>query len=438
MTAAAIVVAVLTLLPVVVLAGRFGLRSPVAVLVTAYAAIVPFGSAIDLPIPLPAPFDTLSSVAGVAAIGGMAAHVALTRRSAPGLHAPMAWWLLFLGISACTYAWSIAPRTTVRELLLLASGIVLYLLAAVMPVTRRELERIGIGIVAGATVASLLALAMLITGRTPIGESGTPRFVITGDDPNHTAAGLLLPLVLAVVRGLDRHRAGVDRVASLGAAALMTLGIVLTGSRGGLISAVVALLVVGLHGARPGRVAAVGAAIVMFGLVALAAAPPEVETRLTSTSSTGRTTIWRLGVDACADHCALGSGWGTFPQVYQREFVTNPIAGGFRDEGYRAHNIWLQAIVETGVAGFVALVAAYGLVVREARRLGHAGDRITALAALTGLAVASSLVSNLIFKYFWLVPTYVALAASVSRRERRAAGQVSRAGTLEYQQPRVR
>lgn len=409
--------------PFVVLLAILGLRAPVGFLLLAYAAIVPFGSAIDLPLPLPPPFDTLSSVAGAAAITGMVAHLLLSRSSAPRLDRSMPIWLLFMGVAAISYAWSIAPRTTVREFLLLASGMGLFLLAGLMPATAREVRRIGTAVIAGATVASVLALGLLATGRTPVGRSGTPRFVITGDDPNHTAAGLLLPLALALGRALDSRMRASHRAAAAAASGLMGLGIVLTGSRGGLVAALIAVAVVALQDMRPARLMAAVVALVMVAGTAAVVAPPELGERLTSTSSTGRTDIWRLGLDACSQYCVLGSGWGTFPDVYQDEFVTNPRAGGFRDEGYRAHNIWLQAAVETGLLGAVLLVVAYALTLLTASRLPR-DLRGPCVGALVGLAVASSLISNLIFKYFWLVPTYVLVAAAASRRAA-AAGRRS-------------
>ena len=44
--------------------------------------------------------------------------------------------------------------------------------------------------------------------------------------------------------------------------------------------------------------------------------------------STGRTEIWRLGLSACSDHCLAGSGWGTFPDVYQDQFRTEEVVAG--------------------------------------------------------------------------------------------------------------
>ncbi len=43
-------------------------------------------------------------------------------------------------------------------------------------------------------------------------------------------------------------------------------------------------------------------------------------------SSSGRSNIWRVGLAAYPDYCALGSGWGTFPDVY--EATTQPTSPG--------------------------------------------------------------------------------------------------------------
>ena len=414
MSVALAVVAAVLLLPILVAAAGAGLRSPIGVLVTAYALIVPFGSAIDLPIPLPPPFDTLSSLAGVAAIGGMLMHLVLARKGAPRLVPALAAWAGFLGLCAASYAWSIDRDGTWTDLLLLASVVVLYGLTTLMPVSEPQVARIRDAIILGGALASLLGVFQLATGRTPVGESGQARFLLTGGDPNHTAAGLLLPLLLAVGRATHRGERPRTRVVSGGAAALMGIGILLTGSRGGLVALAAGLGVVFLQDLDVRRVLVAGGVLSVGLVFGLALAPADLETRLTTAGSTGRTDIWRLGVAACDRYCLAGSGWGTFPAVYQEEFRTNPAAGGYRTEGYRAHNIWLQAVVEVGVAGLVLLVVAYGASVVDALRLPR-DERGPPLAALVAMAVASSLVSNLTFKYFWLVPMYAALAASARR-----------------------
>jgi O-antigen ligase len=74
-----------------------------------------------------------------------------------------------------------------------------------------------------------------------------------------------------------------------------------------------------------------------------------------ATSSSGRTDIWQVGLAACSDYCAFGSGWGTYPQVYAETQASVPGARVLvGDQGsYQPHNLWLLAIVELGLPGLL-------------------------------------------------------------------------------------
>lgn len=404
----------LATVPLVALATIIGLRSPVGALVAAYAAIVPLGSAVDLPLPIPPPFDTLSSILGALASAAMAAQLVLLRRGTARLPSAVPVWLVFVGFAGTTFAWSVNDAATVKELFLLVSVVAVFVLASLLPITAAEVHRIGTAIVGGATAASLLGIGLFVIGRAPVGNSGAPRFLITGDDPNHTAAGLLLPLALAMWRALDRRPPRLVRGGWAAAAAAMGVGIVLTGSRGGLVAALVAVGAIAVQAGSLRRAAVVLAVPPVVALLAVTVAPAALQERLLRSDSTGRTEIWRLGLAACSEYCVVGSGWGTFPDVYQTQFRTDPDAGGYRTQGFRAHNIWLQALIELGVGGLLALVGAFAAMARDLIRLPPE-ERGPPIAALLALAVASSLVSNLTFKYFWLVLMYATFAVNGSR-----------------------
>jgi O-antigen ligase len=417
------VLLLLAAFPLVAIVIVSGFRSPLGVLVLAYAAIVPFGSATDLPIPLPPPFNTLSSLAGLVALLGMLVHLLVVRRGSASLPPAVPLWLLFLGVAGLTFAWSVDRSATADQLLLLASVMAVYVLTALMPVRQVDVQRIGTAIIAGAAMASLIGIGLFVAGRAPIGKSGVPRFLITGNDPNHTAAGLLLPLLLAISRTVDPRQRPANRTLAIGGVALMTTGILLTGSRGGVLAAVVGIVVIMLCGGSTRRAVSLVVVVGLAAALALRQAPASLEGRLVETSSTGRTDIWQLGLDTCPTYCVRGSGFGSFPAVYEEEFRTNPEGGGFRTAGFRAHNIWLQALIETGLTGLLLLVLAFTAATRDVWKLRRE-DRGPPLGALLALAVASSLISNLTFKYFWLVLMYAAVVVS-------AAGHTTREQFLE-------
>src|SRR5688500_2938253 len=59
----------------------FAIARPNKTILPAYAALVPVGSVFRLSVPLPTPFNTLSSLIGGIAIAAMIAHAVLYRRA---------------------------------------------------------------------------------------------------------------------------------------------------------------------------------------------------------------------------------------------------------------------------------------------------------------------------------------------------------------------
>lgn len=344
-------------------------------------------------------------MAAVVALAAVLVVLGRVRREVPAMLGP---WLFLVSFAALSTMWSVAASDTVEAVLVLAS--VATFLAAVVAVEHSPVvfRMVRTGVVAGGGAGALWGLVGFATGTLPVGGDGAARFSAI-DAPNATAAALLLPLVLALDRALACRARGDARGARLASllAALILVGILITGSRGGLVAAGVGLLVVAIvRGARVRRGAIL--VLVVVGL-AFALAPSGLQTRLTATHSTGRTGLWELGLEACEEHCVIGGGYGSFPSIYGETFRTTPDASGYHDDEFKAHNIWLEAAVEIGLAGVVLLLVAVALTVRHAWR-APPELRASALGALVAVLVATMFLSHLPFRYFWLVLVYVALA----------------------------
>lgn len=427
-----VVFGLLLVLPAVAAVGVAALRSPTRTVLPVYAALVPFGSGIALPIPLPSPFDTVTTLAGLAASGALVLHIILvggTRRLHPSLSA----WLMFVGVSGLTFAWSIDRGDTVERFLILISLVALYVVALLAPVGREEVERLKDGIIIGATLACGYGFFLLLTGNLPEEKAGLPRFATAGgvgdaSDPNITAAVLVLPLVLAISR-VFRSRRPIVRAAHGAAALLIATGLLLTASRGGMLAASLAVFVLVLHERRRALIVVVTLLLVtIVGLVGYALAPEQIE-RLDKPGSSGRTSIWMVGLIACERWCLTGSGLNTFEEVHTETLLSTAEATGFR-LGEPPHNMWLGVAIEVGVVGVALLAVALVLTALPLRRLSLT-RRGPPLAALVGLLVANFFLANLHFKYFWLVLLYVAYEAQsesdVPKTDDHAASAVARA-----------
>ncbi len=368
-------------------------------LLLGYALVVPFGSAIDLPIP--SPLDSMSSLVGALALAALALEFVgrADRRSLD--HVGPSLWLLFLGMTALSWFWSIDRSATFDETVVLGSLVGLSSLAAARRPSERFLLALLRALSASGATTGVVAITQLATGTLADSGTGLPRFALVGNDPNVTAGAMLLPLAssIALATTWRSHRA--HRI-HLVAAGLALSGIVLTISRGGLL-AVGVVVVVLLSRQRNRRLP-----VLVGVVVASAAILPFLPAAGRGVASTGRTSIWRLAVEGCDTWCWTGSGAGTFPLVHESIALTRPELAPQQLQ-FEAHNIFIGTAVELGILTSLLVVGIFAVALAIAH---HARNRFgaAALAGLLGVLVANLLVSNLGFKYVWLALLTATLA----------------------------
>jgi hypothetical protein len=414
-SAVILTLAAIAVLPFVVASLVVGFRSPARVLLPAFALTVPFGSGLALPGLAPR-YASASSLLMVALLVAVALKLVTGQWRPRPPDALVATWLLVLGVAGATAFWSVAVAQTVAGFLPFVGIVALYVLLRLAPLTRGSLRRTEVAVLVGGVAVAVYGVFQFSTSSLPTSEAGGARFGRDLLDPNHTAAALTLPLAIALGRASDATLPRLQRLLSMGVVVLLLTAVVLTGSRGGLLAAAVVLVVSAATGRR--RWAALTAVVLAaVGVVLVVQTVPGlVPARLMESGSSGRTDIWRVGAAACTTYCDTGSGWGTFGEVYADTLpgvgeAAVTASGVF----FQPHNVWLLAAVETGILGLVLMTTGLALAVREAVRL-PAEVRGPPLAALLGLLTSGVLLSNLEFKYFWMVLIFAALVAGVHAR----------------------
>jgi O-antigen ligase len=429
---------------------------PGRTIVPLYAGLVPAGSALALSVPLPVPFNTPSSLLGGVAIVCLAAHVVVTRRArVPGL--AVACWLLFLGWCTASIFWTPEPIVVLHELQVALPLVALLVLVALIRFDERDLDLVRYAIVLGGAAIGAYALYLFATNAVLPSHGLGQRFSLITDpqesNPNQLAAALLLPLALSLhlilepVRSLQR---AVSTIVGASSVVLIGIGLVLTGSRGGMIAAVLGLTAVLILEVRwrPSMRRRVAAVVTWFFVAAVALTLVVVIVRRSSgaierliasypvqriiesnTGTSGRTEIWTTGAVACRTACAFGTGLGTFADTYTDAY---PFSGVDRNVGLErpGHNLYLSIAVEIGLVGLGLFVLA---VMAEWAALSA-----TPLAAALGGAVIAVLVADVVegflwFKHFWLPFMLVRIATDVrsaARQPERAPVVVGPSGLL--------
>jgi O-antigen ligase len=393
------------------------LRDPLRYALLPYAVMIPFSSLLSIG---PGPFGSLSSLLGLLLGISLVAQLATSRRGSAIIPLAVPVWLAYLGLSGFTLFWSIAPHATVSDFAVLASQVLLFVALAVTRFDEVTLRRFGTALVIGGVLAVLYGLAQLtVLGGLPAPDGRAARF---GNDllgANNQAAALLLPIAISCGRALVGSAR--SRITYSAVLLLLVFGVLMTGSRGGLLSTVVVLGITVLlsQQRRAAKLSIVAAAAVLVGVV-FVAAPGGVGSRQLKegANSSGRSDIWAVGVHSCRLYCLTGAGGGAFPTVYHQELESVPQARiQERGSTFEPHNIFLLAVIEVGVLGLILILVGLGSAVLGSLRLPP-GMRGPPTAALVGTVVSSFFLSNLEFKFFWAVLAYVAISETVAAGQR--------------------
>ncbi len=329
------------------------------------------------------------------------------RRNA--LHAPL---FLF----AMLVTWQVAAGTsaylfdTQAEAMKLATYGIFFFLAAQTGEAEdwRRLAQVLIGF------GFLLALFAVIQDLTSNGKLYWLRLPTRGGaiygpyvNRNHYAGLMEMLAPFAVVAALSRGTPVEKRTLLAFAAVIMAGSIFLSRSRGGLLALAVQLVVLSVVDfplrMRRGVVAALLAVGLAAGGLVYWLDKGRMVSRLENLTEQGMESVegvrWTIALDSLKmvrERPVTGWGLGTFPVVYPqyRSFYTNKFVN-------QAHNDYLQALVETGVAGFALVVWGLLAVYREGfRNLAQApavmrAPVLAAVVGCTGLLVHSFLDFNL-------------------------------------------
>lgn len=312
-------------------------------------------------------------------------------------------------------AWSVAAPETTDALLRFVAYVLIGVASAVAFDDARSRRRLAVVLVAAAVFQAVYGSGEYLSGHQHIFgfakkhylDSATGTFI----NRNHMATFLAMALPFALVLALPEHRhkrrepaswrerlvlasqgESLWRVLAIGASAAIWMGLLLSHSRAGLLSALVAaaIVLIRFRGVRAARwAAAVGVAVLVVLLSAeLTQAPGErfFSVKDDIQSKGGRLTVWRDTMGLVKARPILGWGFGTFESAFP--MVQSETIDLLYDH---AHNDWIEWAQEGGVLALGAAVALLFFALRGApvgsARGFDAAFNIACTAAIVAVAV---------------------------------------------------
>lgn len=227
------------------------------------------------------------------------------------------------------------------------------------------------------------AVATLMLYRQQASE--LKRFAAVESDPNSLAMTLALGLPMAWYLGMT-YRNPFLRWTCRGFIVAGLVAIGLTASRGGMVAATIALMIVPLTMTKlsPGRLIAAVVMLALAGTLAAAYIPDRIVQRLATTGTEvedlslgGRFKLWEAGFKALTERPLAGYGAGFWRGAVSPWLGPNPQV---------AHNSFLSVAVETGVIGLLLYLGMFLAVFLALMRL-PSFERRVALVLLATLVV---------------------------------------------------
>ena len=350
-------------------------------------------------------------------------HLTL-RAMPPAAWAYLVWVILSLG-------WALDPNTAFGQIPTLVQLFVIAVLVADLVVQRPAVVRSLLWVYSlSAAITAVVAIQYFFTLGPSAGERA---FAIPGQGPAQFAAILLPAWVFAVHQFLEGDRRIIAGIVTL----LTTAGLLVSGTRGAWVGAVVVVVLFILPRLSLRRQVVAIAMIVVIGFVSLQI--PGVANLLlertgnaVSSGGAGRTDIWSVGITLFRSAPIAGVGYANFP-VADTLAAIRAADVNARHLGAGPHNVVIGTLVELGLLGFLLLLA---FLLPLVLRRGWGPDAAAVQAALASLLVAALFLDILSDrKQVWLLIglaaglTYIRRKRTMSPSDEELAPSVVGAGT---------
>jgi O-antigen ligase len=371
-----------------------------------FVFVLPWDPLANLPV-----LGSIPRIAGLVASAVGVLHIVARRRVRPlsWFHVFTVLFVLWSGISSF---WSIDPEATRMRFVTSLQLLVLVWLIweiAWSPERQRALLQ---AYVLGVCVAALATIQNYVSGAAWLNywTVETSRYVALNQDPNELGVILALGLPMAWYLGFADPQRRMPWIWRLYLPLGIT-GILLTGSRGAFLTALVALAIIPWTLTQVRLRTKVALYALAFGSLMLATTfvPAATLKRIGSTRADieagqfgGRIFIWMAGLEVAGEHPLAGVGAGAFGAAVAPTLHSD----------MASHQTFLEILVEQGLVGLLLFFAMVAAVIKPVRQLPLLERRLWII-VLASLAVGSMSLHLGYRKQFWFVLGLVAAQVAV-------------------------
>jgi O-antigen ligase len=400
-------------------AATLALRRPVVFPLAIYVLMVPFENLLHLP-----GGGTMPKLIAMSAAAVLGFSLLRTGRFVVPDRAVLV-WALFVLWTIIAISWTIDMPGAMRNTEILLQLFLFYALIAIVPTDEHDLRILvaalilsGIGAAADGVLTYRDSLSTYGSQLGRVSQLNRVSLSIGSIDPNHFAEALQAPMAFLVLAVVRQRRIILKAVLAACGLVILT-GILVTGSRAGLVSLGIALAYIGWKSRYRLQLA-----LVAIPGIAVAPLIPTVWARFQDPSqgdASGRFEIWRVAIASFKEHWLLGTGTGSFHAAYENAFLSVYQPLQFYTPLQDSHNIVLFAGVECGIIGVALLLCAWFFQFRMLRHVRPSDRfydlRVAAEAATIALFAGAMTLDMMYYKYLWLVFSIAALTRTASLQE---------------------
>lgn len=325
------------------------------------------------------------------------------------------WWMLFIIYACLSVCWAIRPEVVLSRMQTVCGLFLLYLIIASYQIQKAEFDTLKYCIIAGGVLAAMIAIYSYKSGL--FSEENTQRASLFISDrttnPNYVAFTMLIPTAVCLQMVLDQNSKMMKGLFCI-FFGMLVFGIVVTGSRGGLLGAgiIVIIYIISIK-QRIGY----GTILIIIGIIMMQFIPDFVVGRWGQSvegGGAGRLDIWYVGYKALGKYWLIGAGLSNFPNAYT-EF--SQYASDYTGYGSDPHNVYLGVFVEFGILGIslmiIGIIKHYRLI--KSSFTQYNSNQIMLKAALCGILVSCFFGEYIWFKPFWLIFMMIMMHGNISK-----------------------